>query len=120
MADLPKPPQSGNGVLDWLLGHLMPWLAMSRLVAGRGIELSRSTGGTLIGLGGSMSTTVDLRGQLFGPWDIADGQFIVVDVSTATATQQAVGTVRPSNPPQHEVWIDLSATIGRVYIPRLG
>jgi hypothetical protein len=89
MADLPKPPQAGQRVLDWLLDHLMPWLAMSRLVAGRGITLSRSTGGTLIGATGSWAGLVVVAGHRWRDEDLLDdlsgSDSVITDNSTAEA-----------------------------------
>lgn len=119
MADIPQPLQRGQLILSWINGLLLPWLKYNRTVAGLGVALQRGAGGTLLSASG-FNVTVDLRGQIFGPYNAADGRYVVVDASANTVTQQTPGTVRPDNPPQHEVWIDLTVTYGRVYIPRLG
>lgn len=63
--------------------------------------------------------TVDLRGKLYGPFT-GKGKYAVVDVASDTVTQSGEGAERPEEIPEHEVWIDLEKTVGRVYIPRLG
>lgn len=120
MPDVTQRIRSGELILSWINETLIPWIKENRVKAGLGIRLERGAGGTLISAAASGQVTVDLRGVLSGPFSSADGQFVVVDVSAGTVTQQPVGTVRPSNPPENEVWIDLNETVGRVYIPRLG
>lgn len=61
--------------------------------------------------------TVDLRGIVYGPFKKGDGRYVVVNVATNVLSQSKV---RPEVIPEHEVWIDLKETYGRVYIPRLG
>lgn len=74
----------------------------------------------IISSGKMIPVTIDLRGILHGPYNKADGRYVVVDVASGTVIQQPSGTVRPDNPSENEVWIDLNETSGRVYIPRLG
>jgi hypothetical protein len=89
-------------------------------IAGSGLRQRQTDSGTTLYIGQDfMHVTVDLAGVIHGPFTGA-GQFVTVDLSAGTCTQQAVGAVRPSVPPQNEVWIDLSQTVGRVYIPRIG
>jgi len=119
MGVIVNPIRSGELIGNWINSNLLPWLRQGRTVAGNGISVQTGSGGTFISAAG-FNVTIDLRGQIAGPFNAIDGQFVVVDVSSGTVTQQPEGTVRPDPPPQHEVWIDLTVTYGRVYIPRLG
>lgn len=116
MSETLERPTSGL-VKDWLLNHLMPWLMSSRLVAGAGIKLERGSGGTLISM---PATDIDLAGVLHGPYQAGAGRYVLADLTAGTCAQQSLDAVRPDVPPQNEVWIDLSKTIGRVYLPRVG
>ena len=119
MPDYPPELRDGKLLKSWINQQLIPWIRENTVRAGNGIQMLKGRGGCHISAAGA-NITIDLRGQIAGPFDAIDGQFVVVDVSAGTVTQQPDGTVRPDPPPQHEVWIDLKVTYGRVYIPRLG
>lgn len=94
------------------------------LLIRRVVRAALSDGGSTIGnrfapVDDVPPVTVDLAGVIHGPFT-GSGKFVKVDLSAGTCAQQSVGTTRPSVPPQNEVWIDLSQTVGRVYLPRVG
>lgn len=111
--------KKGQLLIDYINRVLVPWLNQNRVIAGNGIYQAKGIGGNMLTAAG-LNVTVDLRGQLFGPYNIADGRFLVVDVATSNVTQLPHGTLRPSTTTQGEVWIDLEVTYGRVYVTRLG
>lgn len=96
--------------------------ASSQASVGPGMRLSHDRRGGLHIFGNPLRApvTVDLAGMIHGPWSASLGAFVVVNRGAGTCTQQALGTVRPSVPPQNEVWIDLTQTYGRVYLTLLG
>lgn len=111
---------SGRGTLGYILSLINRLEAFCNNLNGfNGVRvMPNAQGGADFQL--SAPVTVDLAGVVHGPWSAAAGQFVKVDTSAATCTQQSIGTVRPSVVPQNEVWIDLSQTVGRVYITRIG
>lgn len=112
-------PRRGTEILRWAQEITR---AHNRAVpiAGAGLMQSQTDNGTLLYFAQRLApVTIDLAGVIHGPFT-AGGQYVVVDIAAGTCTPQANGTVRPSVPPQNEVWIDLSQTYGRVYLPRVG